>query len=403
MQEEVLTIEGFHFNGIHAGLKKVKADLALIHAPEGAEWAAVFTRNLVKAAPVEYGIKQLKTIQKAHAIIINSGNANACTGQAGFDAIDQTTHHLAKELKVNSKEILVSSTGVIGVELPVQTLVSAIPELVAGLSPKKAPQAGEAIRTTDTFAKMASTVVEIEGEKVSFLGIAKGSGMLHPNMGTMLAYVLTDANIEHAAMQTALKTVTDQTFNAISVDGDTSTNDSLFLLSSQKANHSLISDSSSPAYSIFEQALMTVCQDLAQQMARDGEGATKFVEVQVKNTKKVEDAIQIGRSVATSNLVKTALYGEDANWGRVISAVGNAGVDEIDPQNIWIAFSSKAGRIVVCEASMRRDFDEALAKQILSEQDLVIEIDLKFGEAEASVWTCDFSHDYIKINADYRS
>ena len=403
MQKKVSAVEGFQFNGIHAGLKRSRPDLALIYAPEGAEWAAVFTRNLVKAAPVEYGMQQLKTIRKARAIIINSGNANACTGEAGFEAIQQTTEAVAKELNIPSKEVLVSSTGVIGVELPTDPIVKAVPELVAGLSPDRALQAAEAIRTTDTFTKTASTVVEIDGQRVSFLGIAKGSGMLHPNMGTMLAYVVTDANIEQAAMQEALQIVTDQTFNAISVDGDTSTNDSLFLLSSQKANHPSISDSSSAAYSIFEKALLEVCQDLAQQMARDGEGATKFVEVHVKNAQTTEDAVQIGRSVATSNLVKTAIYGEDANWGRIISAVGNAGVDEIDPGNIWITFSSKAGRLPVCEASRGLVIDEEVAQEILSESDLEIEIDLRFGEADATVWTCDFSLDYVKINADYRS
>lgn len=403
MKNDMIEVAGFQFNGMHAGLKKARPDLALIHAPEGAEWAAVFTRNLVKAAPVQYGIEQLKTLKKARAVIINSGNANACTGPAGFQAIDTTVQQLAKELDIAAEEVLVSSTGVIGVEMPTQPIVDAIPQLVAGLSSDKAVAAAEAIRTTDTFTKTAQTVVEIDGQKVSFLGIAKGSGMLHPNMGTMLAYVVTDANIEQAAMQTALQTVTDQTFNAISVDGDTSTNDSLFLLSSQKAAHSLITDSESPAFTVFEAGLKEVCEDLAKQMASDGEGATKFVEVQVKNAQTTEDAIQIGRSVATSNLVKTALYGEDANWGRIVSAVGNAAVEAIDPYNIWVTFSSKAGKVTVCEASMGVSFDEELAQQILSEAELEIEIDLKFGEAEAKVWTCDFSLDYVKINADYRS
>ena len=403
MDKKVTAVEGFQFNGIHAGLKKSRPDLALIYAPDGAEWAAVFTRNLVKAAPVEYGIKQLKTIRKASAVLVNSGNANACTGEAGFEAIEQKTAAVAKELGINSKEVLVSSTGIIGVELPTEPIVEGVAELVAGLSPDKAEEAAEAIRTTDTFTKTSSTVVEIEGKKVSLLGIAKGSGMLHPNMGTMLAYVVTDANIEQVAMQEALQTATDQSFNAISVDGDTSTNDSLFLLSSQKADHALISDSSSPGYSLFEEALLEVCQDLAQQMAKDGEGATKFVEVVVKNAKTVEDAIQIGRTVATSNLVKTAIYGGDPNWGRIIAAVGYAGVDEIDPENIGISFVSKAGQVTVCEASMGVDFDEGLAKEVLDEADLIIEIDLNFGEVNASVWTCDFSVDYVKLNADYRS
>lgn len=391
------TVDGVEASGIHSGFKSHDKDLALIYFPDGATVTGVFTRNKVKAHGVLYDMAMLKDFSSFKAILVNSGNANACNGLNGEQDVHTMTESLAQKLGINAHEVLVSSTGVIGEPLNLKPFHSSLDRLVTHLSKDSATDAAEAIMTTDTVPKELSFSADIGGQQVHFGAMIKGAGMIHPNMGTMLSYITTDAALTQNDLNTALKTATDQSFNVMTIDGDTSTNDTVLLASTNKVplGAQYIDD--------FTAVLTQMCQQLAQMVARDAEGATKFVSVNVVNAASQQDAVSVAKTVATSSLVKTAIYGQDANWGRVIMAIGNSDAETLDPSSITIKFTHADEEVLVCHEGLAMPFDETLAYNILSHTDVGIFIDLNIGSAAADVWTCDMSVDYIKINADYRS
>lgn len=389
--------QGFKAGGTACGIKKNQlADLAIIYSQVPAVAAGIFTTNRVQAAPVILSREYLKK-GKAQAIIGNSGNANACVGAAGMEAARRMAEAAGKALDISAESVLVASTGVIGVALPVEKIEQALAEKAGFLSDTGSPAAARAIMTTDTFPKEVAVEFELGGVTVRIGGIAKGSGMIHPNMATLFGWITTDVRIEQTLLQKATAIAGETSFNRITVDGDTSTNDCLFVLANGLAKNEPIT-SENDDYLTFLQALTKVCLELAKMIARDGEGATKLVEIKVSGAKTEEDAVKAGKSVATSNLVKTALFGEDANWGRILAAVGYSGV-AIDPERVSISL----GDLPVYQKGVGLVFDEAKAKQILSQKEILIHIDLGDGREGASVWTCDLSYDYVKINGSYRS
>lgn len=389
--------QGFKAGGTACGIKKNQlADLAIIYSQVPAVAAGIFTTNRVQAAPVILSREYLKK-GKAQAIIGNSGNANACVGAVGMEAARRMAEAAGKALDISAESVLVASTGVIGVALPVEKIEQALAEKAGFLSDTGSPAAARAIMTTDTFPKEVAIEFELGGVTVRIGGIAKGSGMIHPNMATLFGWITTDVRIEQTLLQKATAIAGETSFNRITVDGDTSTNDCLFVLANGLAKNEPIT-SENDDYLTFLQALTKVCLELAKMIARDGEGATKLVEIKVSGAKTEEEAVKAGKSVATSNLVKTALFGEDANWGRILAAVGYSGV-AIDPERVSISL----GDLPVYQKGVGLVFDEAKAKQILSQKEILIHIDLGDGREGASVWTCDLSYDYVKINGSYRS
>lgn len=388
---------GFKAGGTVCGIKKNQLpDLAIIYSEVPAEAAGIFTTNQVQAAPVILSKEFLKK-GKAQAVIANSGNANACVGAVGLEAARRMAAAAGKALNIPMDSVLVASTGVIGVALPVEKIEKTLAEKADFLSDTGSPAAARAIMTTDTFPKEAAVEIELGGVPVRIGGIAKGSGMIHPNMATMLGFITTDAKIEQTLLQKAIAAAGEHSFNRITVDGDTSTNDTLFILANGLAKNPPITTVNND-YQTFLQALTEVCLALAKMIARDGEGATKLVEIKVTGARTEAEAVKVGKAVATSNLVKTALFGEDANWGRILAAVGYSGV-KIDPDQIQISL----GDLSVYQKGTGLVFDEAKAKQILSRKEILIKIDLGDGAAAASVWTCDLSYDYVKINGSYRT
>lgn len=390
-------VEGVETNGIHTGFKAQDKDLALIYFPDGATVTGVFTRNKVKAHSVLYDMEMLKNFTNFKAILVNSGNANACNGLTGEQDVHTMTDSLAGKLNIDAHEVLVSSTGVIGEPLNLQPFYSGLDTLVSGLKTDDSTSAAEAIMTTDTVPKQLSFEADIGGETVHFGAMIKGAGMIHPNMGTMLGYIVTDAGLSQDALNTALKSATDDSFNVMTVDGDTSTNDTVLLASTNKV---MLDESHLDE---FTAVLTAMCQKLSQMIARDAEGATKFVTVNVVNAASKHDAVSVAKTVATSSLVKTAIYGQDANWGRVIMAIGNSDAETLSPDAITIKFAAGNDDILVCHEGLAVPFDEGHAYNILSNTDVEIFIDLNAGEHSSQVWTCDMSVDYVKINADYRS
>jgi glutamate N-acetyltransferase/amino-acid N-acetyltransferase len=389
--------QGFKAGGTACGIKKNgKPDLALIYSESPAVAAGIFTLNKVQAHPVLLSKEHLRNPQ-AQAIIANSGNANACMGAEGMKATRQMAESAAQALKIKTEEVLVASTGVIGQPLPVAKITARLEQGLEFLSAGGGHAAAEAIMTTDTFSKEAAVEFELSGKTVRIGGMAKGSGMIHPNMATMLGFLTSDVVISPELLQKALKTAGDKSFNRVTVDGDTSTNDSLFILANGRAGNVLIT-AESAGFATFLEALTTVCVELAKMMAKDGEGATKFVTITVTGAASEAEALQAGKAVAGSNLVKTALFGEDANWGRILCAVGYSGID-FDPERVEIAL----GGLPVYQGGMGLAFDEAKAKEILSQKDILITINLNRGGASADLWTCDFSYDYVKINGSYRT
>lgn len=370
--------------------------MAIVYSEVPAVAAGIFTTNRVQAAPVILSKEYLEK-GKAQAIIANSGNANACLGAIGMEAARRMTAAAGKALGIPADSVLVASTGVIGVALPVEKIETALAEQSDFLSATGSAAAARAIMTTDTFPKEFALELELGGAIVRIGGIAKGSGMIHPNMATMFGFISTDAKIDRSLLQKAISTAGKTSFNRISVDGDTSTNDCLFILANGLANNKPLTTEDQD-YQIFLKALTTVCLELAKMLARDGEGATKLVEIKVSGAKTEDEAVKVGKSVATSNLVKTALFGEDANWGRILAAVGYSGV-MVDPERISICL----GDLPVFQKGVGLVFDEVKAKQILAEKEILIAIDLNEGNETASVWTCDLSYDYVKINGSYRS
>lgn len=390
--------KGFIAGTARSGLKKKQGeDLAIIFSERPAVAAAVFTQNLVKAAPVVVSRENIRS-RTHRAIVVNSGGANACTGEAGMEDARETVRIVADYFNCDEREVLVCSTGVIGVRLDMDKLRSGIRVATAELSRQRGERVAEAIMTTDTFPKRALKRVKLGGRSVTIGGVAKGAGMIHPNMATLLAFITTDAAISKSALSKALKTAVGRSFNRITVDGDTSTNDALIALANGAAENEMIRSAEGRDFEAFTAALTDVCRNLAKQVVRDGEGARKLIAIEVRNAPSEGAAHRIAETIATSPLVKTAIAGEDANWGRILAAAGRSGV-RFDPARVDI----RIGRVAVAKGGMGLRFDEAAALEVLKKNEVTLTVDLKSGDASATVWTCDLTEGYIRINADYRS
>jgi glutamate N-acetyltransferase / amino-acid N-acetyltransferase len=389
--------QGFVASGIHAGIKKYKKDISLIVSESPAVSAGVFTQSKTVAACVTVNKTQLKKSSLASAILVNSGNANACTGNRGMQNALQTIKTVSSALGVPQSQILVSSTGVIGQFLPMGKMTLGIFDAVKHLHKDGNKNAAEGICTTDTFVKEYAVEIEIGSTPVRIGGIAKGSGMIAPNMATMLSFVTTDAAVSRPLLQLALKKATGVSFNRITVDGDTSTNDMVLVLANGKAGNAVI-EKEGVGFKKFYTALEDVLITLSKMIVRDGEGATKFIEVIVQGARSTRDADTAARTICNSNLVKTALHGEDANWGRIIAAVGRSGIS-FDPGKTEIFF----GNLRILGKNYEISFSEALAKKILQRNEITIIVDLHGGKHSATFWTCDLSKEYVHINASYRS
>ena len=396
----VCAAKGFKANGIHCGIRKnkTKRDLSLILSDIKANAAAVYTTNLVKGAPLKVTKKNIAD-GKASAIICNSGNANTCNAN-GIEIAEQTCDILAKELKIDNKDIVVASTGVIGQPLDIKPIENGIPELVKGLG-NYSDFAAEGIMTTDTKLKEVAVEFEISGKTCKIGGIAKGSGMIHPNMATMLVFITTDCAISSEMLQKALSTDIQSTFNMVSVDGDTSTNDMVVVLANGMAENKEIT-ADGDDFNEFMKALNTVTVNLCRKIAGDGEGATKLLECVVTKAETEEIAKTVAKSVICSSLTKAAMFGADANWGRVLCAIGYSGVT-VDTEKIDVSFRSSKGEILVCENGAGVDFSEEKAKEILLESEIEILVSLNSGEFSSTAWGCDLTYEYVKINGDYRT
>lgn len=393
----VVAARGFRAAGVHCGLKaEGKRDLALIAAERPVPVAAVFTTNAVAAAPVVVS-REHAAGGMVRAVIINAGNANACTGHRGIEDAQSTAAAVGSALGCSCDEVIVCSTGVIGVPLPLATVISGIDPVVAELDDRTGDTAAEAIMTTDTFAKQCAVGFEVGGRRMSVGGMAKGSGMIKPNMATMLSVITTDAPLTPSACEAALAAAVSTTFNRVSVDSDTSTNDTCVLMASGAAGGNEIAEGDE-AYAIVAEAIRVVCGELSRMLARDGEGATKLVVVTVGGAAGEDEALAAAFAVADSPLVKTALFGNDANWGRVAMAVGKSGAS-IDVDRLAISFAG----IEVCRDGGAVPFDEDEALAALQEPEVAIDVDLGIGDGTATVLTCDFSYEYVRINGDYRS
>ena len=396
--------KGFEAAGVSASIKyQNRKDMALIYSTVPAVTAGTFTTNVVKAAPVLWDMDIVKNYQTARCIIVNSGIANACTGQKGMEYCKRTAVKTAALLNIEEKDVLLGSTGVIGMQLPIEKIEAGLSLLVNGKASTETAgnDAALAIMTTDTVKKQIAVQVEIAGKTVTIGGISKGSGMIHPNMCTMLAYITSDVAITKEILTELVNEITADTYNMISVDGDTSTNDTLLVLANGQAENTLISEKNED-YQVFKSALYYVTEYLAKMMAKDGEGATTLIEMQVTGAATKEEARTLAKSVVGSSLVKAAVYGRDANWGRILCALGYSGVS-FDPDKVSLSFESETGYIRIYEDGCGLDFDENKAKEILSTDKITITVNMNMGEASATAWGCDLTEDYVKINADYRS
>ncbi len=396
--------QGFEAASHAAGIKyEGRDDMALIYTTTPAVSAGVYTQNVVKAAPVLWDRAITENESKVSAVIINSGIANACTGEPGMNICEQTAQAVASAVNGQKNQVLVASTGVIGMQIDVEKIVAGSKALLLKKQPTKeaGTQAAQAIMTTDTHKKEIAVTFELDGKSICLGAMCKGSGMIHPNMCTMLGFVTTDAAIEKKALQKALSTVVTDTFNMISVDGDTSTNDTLVVLANGNAGNTVITEDSA-AYQTFEKILHMVCEYLAKQMAGDGEGATALVEATVMNAKCKEDARLMAKSIICSSLTKAAIFGHDANFGRILCAMGYSGAI-FDQNKVEMYYESNAGRILIFNNGVAADYSEEEATKILSEPEVRILADMHEGDATATAWGCDLSYDYVKINADYRS
>jgi glutamate N-acetyltransferase/amino-acid N-acetyltransferase len=393
----VTAAKGFTAGGLYCGIRKAKKDIAMIRSINPAAAAGVFTTNKTQAAPVVLDRQKLQQSPLCSAVVVNSGNANACTGEKGMEDARRMIALTAEALGVPGDQVLVSSTGVIGQYLPMDNIANGIRELSQKLSADGGKDAAEAIMTTDTFSKETAVRFTIGNSTVTIGGIAKGSGMICPNMATLLSFLTTDAAITPPALQQALTAANERSFNRLTVDGDMSTNDSLIILANGLAGNQPIS-AGTEEFEKFSQALEYVLVKLAKMIARDGEGATKMIEVVVGSARTEAEAVQAARAVANSNLVKTAMHGADANWGRIICAVGYSGID-FDPAKVEISFNA----LPVLKPNYEIVLDEAAAKEVLSRDHIVIGIELHQGTASATFYTCDLTKEYIHINASYRS
>lgn len=397
IQGGVTAPKGFLAGSLHCGIKEAgELDLAIIYSEEPAFVAGMFTQNRVKAAPVLYS-KRVVENTVARAVVINSGNANAVTGKQGEADAKTMAEATAESLEVAPHEVAVASTGTIGVNLPIDSIVEGIKKLAPALSPDGGSYAAKAIMTTDTFEKNIAVKVPLSTGEIIIGGMSKGAGMICPNMATMLAFITTDARVDAAFLSRALEAAVETSFNAITVDGDCSTNDTALLMANGAADAAPINEFSGD-YFVFHSALQHVCAKLAEMIVRDGEGATTLVRIHVLGAPNKADAQKTAKTIANSLLVKTAIFGNDANWGRIIMAVGNAGV-EIDPDVIDI----KLGDIVMLEAGSPVEFDEARAAETLAQTEVDVTVDLHLGPESATVLTCDISSEYVEINATYRT
>ncbi len=397
----VCAAKGFKANGIHCGIRKnrTKRDLALVVSEKEASAAAVYTTNLVKGAPLKVTKNHISN-GTARAVICNSGNANTCNAN-GVEIAERMSDILAETLGISASDVVVASTGVIGQPLDITPIKNGIPELFAGLSEKGNEFAAEAIMTTDTVKKEVAVEFTLSGKKCRLGGMAKGSGMIHPNMATMLVFITTDAAVSPEMLQKALSGDIADTFNMISIDGDTSTNDMVTVLANGMAGNDEIT-AEGEDFDIFMKALNTVNIALCRMIAGDGEGATKLLECKVSGAKDKQTAKTVAKSVICSSLLKAAMFGADANWGRVLCAIGYSGAD-VDVNKIDVSFKSAAGEILVCKNGAGVEFSEEDAKRILSEKEIEILVDLCGGEAFSTAWGCDLTYDYVKINGDYRT
>lgn len=400
----VTAAKGFEAAGAEAQVKyQNRKDMAMVFSRTPCRAAGVFTSNVVKAAPVVWDREIVENASAVHAVVVNSGIANACTGEQGREYCRQTAFAAAEALGIPETSVLVASTGVIGMQLPIDRITAGVKALAGTLSDTvdAGREAAEAIMTTDTHSKQVAVTIELSGKTVTIGGMAKGSGMIHPNMCTMLGFVTTDAAISKELLQEALRADVVDTFNMISVDGDTSTNDTLLVLANGCAGNEEITEKNED-YRTFCEALHEVNMTLAKMLAGDGEGATALFECRVIHADTKENARTLAKSVICSSLTKAAIFGHDANWGRILCALGYSGV-RFDPETIELFIESKAGRILIYQNGSAADYSEEEATRILSCPAVTALVDMKMGEEEATAWGCDLSYDYVKINADYRS
>ena len=397
----VCAAKGFSANGVHCGIRKnrIKKDLTLIYSEKVANAAAVYTTNLVKGAPLTVTKTHIAD-GKAQAVLCNSGNANTCNAN-GIEIAEQMSALLAEALKISANDVVVASTGVIGQPLDIEPIKKGIPMLVKALSPNGGADAAEGIMTTDTVKKEVAVSFTVGGKECKIGGIAKGSGMIHPNMATMLVFITTDAAISSQMLQKALSSDIANTFNMVSIDGDTSTNDMVTVLANGMAGNDEI-DSEGVDFDEFMKALNTVTVHLCRMIAGDGEGATKLLECKVCGGADEKTAKTVAKSVICSSLLKAAMFGADANWGRVLCAIGYSGA-EVEVNKVDVSFKSAAGEIAVCKNGAGVEFSEEKAKEILLEKEIEILVGLNSGNAEATAWGCDLTYDYVKINGDYRT
>ena len=400
----VTAAQGFQAAGIAAGIKKGGTkDMAMVYSEKPCVCAGTFTTNVVKAAPVKWDQKIVKESDYVQAVVCNSGIANACTGQEGYSYCQETAKAAGEALGISAEEVLVASTGVIGQQLPMAVLKEGVKKLAPMLLGTKeaGTLAAEAIMTTDTVKKEVAVEMELSGKKVTIGGMCKGSGMIHPNMCTMLSFVTTDVDIDKNLLKEALRESVQDSYNMISVDGDTSTNDTVLVLANAMAGNPKITEKNQD-YEIFKKGLDYVNKTLAQKIAGDGEGATALFEVKITGAQTKEQAVTLSKSVITSNLTKAAIFGHDANWGRILCAMGYSGA-QFDPEKVDLVFESRAGRIQIMKNGIGTDYSEEEATKILSEDKVTVIADIKMGEETATAWGCDLTYDYVKINADYRS
>ncbi|MDQ0340705.1 glutamate N-acetyltransferase/amino-acid N-acetyltransferase [Caldalkalibacillus uzonensis] len=395
-QGSVTLPKGFHAGGLHCGLKRKRKDLGWLYSEQPAVAAAVYTTNAYQAAPLLVTKDSIAVEQKLQGVLVNSAYANACTGQPGLDDAYDMRRLIAEKWGVPEHLVAVSSTGVIGERIPMDKLKAGIAQAVQP-EHQGVEHFEEAILTTDTCTKHYAVQLEVDGRVVTIGGAAKGSGMIHPNMATMLAFITTDACVEQTYLLQALREVTDQSFNMITVDGDTSTNDMVLVLANGQAIHHPLSPPH-PDWDLFKTGLAVVSRELAKQIARDGEGATRLIEVQVKGAPSEQVAKAVGKAIIGSNLVKTAVYGKDPNWGRIVCAIGYSG-QVFNPEQVQV----KIGPVTVVDQGLPVPFNEAEASAALGEETVTIEVNLNQGDGKATAWGCDLTYDYIKINALYRT
>lgn len=400
----VTAAKGFLAAGTQARIKyQNRKDMAMVYSKTPCRAAGVFTTNVVKAAPVLWDKQVVTSSESVHAVVINSGIANACTGKQGYEYCSRTAQAAADALDIPADSVLVCSTGVIGMQLPIEKIEAGTKQLAGLLKDGKQAglEAAQAIMTTDTVEKQAAVKVTIGGREVTVGGMCKGSGMIHPNMCTMLAFVTTDVNISEELLQEALSADVQDTFNMVSVDGDTSTNDTLLVLANGCAGNPEITEKNED-YALFMEALHTVNETLAKKIAGDGEGATALFETKVIHADTKENARTLAKSVITSSLTKVAIFGHDANWGRILCALGYSGVS-FDPEAIELYLVSSAGKLLIFKDGVAADYSEEEATTILSCPEVTALVDMKMGDESAVAWGCDLTYDYVKINADYRS